>query len=199
MNKVLKIILGLIIAGLVLWFIAFGIDYYKSAHLGDEENTNMDCTKRAVVVKVNERYLDIMGFDGENDLYSVGYADEGNIGFKKGQEILIYFSGMVADSFPGQIGKPGKIEIVKETSDTKIPDNVLRFYYSYRDKVSVSVSELSNSGITLIITDENELPYNYAHSYRLFKKVKNKDYTGIGYKIGEDTENSVSGYTRNWS
>ena len=50
-------------------------------------------------------------------------------------------------------------------------------------------------GISLTITDTNEIPYNYAHSYRINKKVKNKNYTGIGEKIGEDTENSTSSYT----
>ena len=34
--------------------------------------------------------------------------------------------------------------------------------------------------------------------YSINKKVKNEKYTGIGQKIGEDTETSTSGYTRKW-
>lgn len=159
----------------------------------------MSETKKAVVIKVNDKSLSVMGFDRENDLYSVSYAEDGNNKFKQGQEILIYFNGIVAETFPSQIGNVGKIEIIKEKSDKAIPEDIIRFYYNYRDKVKTTISELTNSGITLTITDTNEIPYDYSDKYVVNKKVKNKDYKGIGYKIGEDTGNSVSGYTRNRS
>ena len=81
--------------------------------------------------------------------------------------------------------------------DVTIPDNILRYCYNTKDKVTVTVSELTSSSISMTITDNNELPYIYAHSYNINKKVKNKDYTGKGQKIGEDTQNSISGFTRN--
>ena len=31
---------------------------------------------------------------------------------------------------------------------------------------------------------------------KLIKEVKNKDYTGVGYQIGENTGNSTAGFTR---
>ncbi len=163
------------------------------------EENNMLANKKAVIIKVNEKYLDVMGFEGASDLYNVSYSSEGNIGFKQGQEILIYFNGTIAESFPAQIGKVGKIEILKEKSDIEIPEDILKFYYNSKEKVNINVSNLGTTGIELTIADTNELPYNYSHSYKIYKKVKNESYTGIGQKIGEDTENSISGYTRSRS
>lgn len=160
---------------------------------------NMTFTLSGIVVKVNEKSLDVMGINnGEdelNNLYSVSFAKEGNIGFKEEQEILIYFDGMVLETFPGQIHNVGKIEIIKEKSETEISADVLRFYNNSEDKVEVKISELTNKGITIEITDRNEIPYEYANEYVIYKEVKNENYTGVGEKIGEDTENSTAGYT----
>lgn len=163
--------------------------------LGIIHSENFRATERAVVMKVNKNSLSVMDLNGS--LYSVSFADEGNIGFKEGQEVLIYFDGMIAESYPAQIYNVGKIKIVKEKSDVSIPENVLRYYYCSRDNVKVSVSELTSKEISLTIKDTNEYQYGYSNDYTIYKKVKNKDYTGIGYKIGKDTENSISGYTRN--
>ena len=140
-----------------------------------------------------------MGTKNVTGLFSVGFTNEGNIGFKQGQEILIYFDGMVMESYPAQIGKVQKIEMVKEKSNTKIPENILRYCYSSKDKVSVTVSEISSKDIKISIKDENELPYNYSNKYIINRKVKNKNYTGVGYQIGENTGNSTAGFTRNRS
>ena len=160
---------------------------------------NMTFTLSGIVVKINEKSLDVMGINNENDevnsLYSVSLAKEGNIGFKEGQEILIYFDGMVLETFPGQIHNVGKIEIIKEKSETEISADVLRFYNNSEDKVEVKISELTNKGLTIEITDRNEIPYEYANEYVIYKEVKNENYTGVGEKIGEDTENSTAGYT----
>lgn len=164
---------------------------------GFEENNNMKATIKAVVVEVNDNYILAMDIDKASGLYIVGTKDAPNIEFKKGQEILIYFSGEVLATYPGQIADVGKIEVIKEESSTQIPDNVIRYCYNSRDNVNITISELTSSNISLTITDKNELPYIYAHSYKINKKVKNKDYTGVGQKIGEDTENSISGFTRN--
>lgn len=185
--KILCIILGIII---VFGLIFLTVYYNKTKN-------NSIATMSAIVVKVNENSLGVMNIENTDELLTVGYADEGNIGFKQGQEILIYYDGMVLASFPAQIYNVGKIEIVKEESETAIPEKVLRYYYSSRDNVTVSISELTKAGITLTITDKNEIPYSYSNNYIIYKKVKNEDYTGIGYKIGEDTENSTAGYTRN--
>ena len=131
--QLLCAILGIVILLISVFFI---VNYKYETF----ENSNMKETKSAIVVKVNEKCLSVMGIENTSDLFTVSYANENNIEFKQGQEILIYFDGMVLSSFPGQIHNVGKIEIVKEESDVSIPDNVLRFYYSSRNNVNVSVS-----------------------------------------------------------
>ena len=105
---------------------------------------------------------------------------------------------MIMETYPAQLGNVGKIEILDEKLDVIIPDGILRYCYSTKDKVNITVSKLTNTSISMTITDTNELPYIYAHSYNINKRVKNKDY-GKGQKIGEDTENSIAGFTRNRS
>ncbi|MGM9970635.1 MAG: hypothetical protein ACI35S_09615 [Anaeroplasma sp.] len=162
----------------------------------NDDSDKMKATIKAVVVKVNENNLLAMGIENGTELYSIGLKNYKDIEFEKEQEILVHFSGDVMETYPAQLGNIGKIEIIKEKSDIQIPDNIIRFCYNSKDKVSVTISELTNSGIILTIKDENELPYNYSHSYTINKKVKNENYTGVGQKIGEDTENSTSGFTR---
>lgn len=151
---------------------------------------------KVLVVKVNENNLLAMGIENGTELYNIGLKNSKDIKFEKGQEILVHFNGNVMQTYPAQLGNVGKIEIIKEESNIQIPDNIIRFCYNSKDKVNVTISELTNSGITLTITDKNELQYNYSHSYTINKKVKNENYTGVGQKIGEDTENSTSGFTR---
>lgn len=172
----------------------------KVVDLKRKTTDNMANTKRALVVKVNEKSLDVMGIENENniesDLISVSFGQEGDIGFKQGQEILIYFDGIIAESFPAQINNVGKIEIVKEKSDNEIPEDVLRFYYNSEDNVTVSIDDFTKENLLLTIEDKNESAYNYEDiEYDIYKKVKNPNYTGVGQKLGEDTENSTSGYT----
>lgn len=113
MKKVLKIIL-LILVLVSLIFLA--INYLKTKN-------NAIATTTGVIVKVNEKSLTVMGTKNVTGLYTVGFAKEGNIGFEKGQEVLIYFSGIVMESYPAQLGKAGKIKIIKEESDTPIPND----------------------------------------------------------------------------
>lgn len=188
--KITLIIIG-ILALLALTF--FTIDYLR-VKKQEPENDNMKATIKAVIVKVNNKHLLAMGIEATTGLYSVGFKQE-NIEFKQGQEVLIYFDGTVMETYPAQLGNVEKIEIIKEKSDIQIPTSILRYCYSSRDKVNVTIMELTNSAISLTITDTNEIPYDYAHDYKINKKAKNENYTGIGEKIGEDTENSTSGYT----
>lgn len=159
-----------------------------------QENDNMKARLKAVVVKVNNNNFLAMGIENGTELYSIGLD---NIELKKGQEILIYFNGDVMETYPAKLGNVGKVEIIKDKSDIQIPDDILRFCYSSKDNVTVTISELSNSSITLKIKDTNDMPYNYSHNYIINKKVKNKNYTGVGKQIGEKTKNSTPGYTRN--
>ena len=159
------------------------------------EDNKASNTIKAVVVNP-EKGLLVMGIENAGDLYDVSYENKDNIKFKQGQEILIYFNGGMLETYPAQIINVEKIEILKEESDIKIPDDILRFCYSSRNNVTVSVSELTRTGIEISIKDTNELQYEYSNTYKINKKVKNKDYTGVGYQIGENTGNSTAGFTR---
>lgn len=161
----------------------------------DLPENNYKAELKAVVVKVNEKSMLVMETEKANELISVGFTYEGNIGFKQGQEIVIYFDGMIMESYPAQIGNVQKIEIVQEKSNIEIPDNILRYCYSSKENVAVFINDFTKSSIFFNIEDKNELPYKYSNDYKIYKKVKNKDYTGIGHKIGEDTENSTAGFT----
>ena len=155
----------------------------------------LDSTINAVVVEVHEKGMTVMDLEDGNSLITVGFTDEGNIGFKQGQEISIRYSGTIMESYPAQLGNVEKIEIVKEQSDVVIPDSILRFCYSTKENVEVQVTELTNHGITLTVIDTNEIPYNYGRQYTIAKEVKNEAYTGVGEWIGENTDNSIAGYT----
>lgn len=150
-------------------------------------------TYRAVVVKVDENSMIVEGIN--DGLVRVGFTE--NIGFKPNQEVLIYYDGMMLTTYPGQLSHVTNIKIVKEKSETEVSKQALLYCYSSKDNVDITVSEITNKGISLKIKDTNEIPYEYSHYYTLSKRIKNPDYTGIGYKIGEDTENSTAGYTRN--
>lgn len=186
MKKKTKNILTVVVTCLLVLFCIFC--YLKVKN-------NEIFTIRAVVVEVYDNGLMVMGIKGETGLISVGFTKEGNIGFKQGQEIVIYFNGTVMESYPEQLGGVGKIRIVKEKSDEQIPEDILRYCYSSDKNVSVSIKEFTKSSVTLTIKDSNEIPYIYSDAYVIYKKVRNKDYTGVGHKIGNDTKNSTAGYS----
>ena len=167
-------------------------------YIEEDNQSNMSATINAVVMKVNENSLSVMEIqegDSSENLYSVSFAEEGNIGFSEGQEVLIYFDGIIASSYPMQIHNVGKIEITKDQTDITIPENILRYYNSSKENVDINVSEITNKGITINIIDTNEIPYRYSNDYVIYKETVNESYTGEGENIGENTGNSTAGYT----
>lgn len=167
-------------------------------YIEEDNQSNMSATINAVVMKVNENSLSVMEIqegDSSENLYSVSFAEEGNIGFSEGQEVLIYFDGIIASSYPMQIHNVGKIEITKDQTDITIPENILRYYNSSKENVDINVSEITNRGITINITDTNEIPYEYSNDYVIYKETVNESYTGEGEYIGENTGNSTASYT----
>ena len=168
------------------------VENYREIY--DKTENNMTATIKGVVVKVNNKSFLVMENDS-NSLYSVGHKND--VEYKKGQEVLIYFDGMVMETYPAQLGNVGKIKIIKEKSDTEIPEKILRYAYSSKDNVTVKTNELTTQGISINITDKNKYPYQFSNDYIILKKVKNQNYTGVGQKIGEDTEHSTAGFTRN--
>lgn len=180
MKKGQKIVIILLAIIMVIVLLGFAIDYMSKT------------TIRAVIVKVSENSLLV----DDGSLYTVGFTDEGNIGYQQGQEVLIFFNGTIMESYPGQLGGVRKIKIIKEKSDREISKQVLQYAYSSKNNVKVTVNEFTNKGITLTIVDNNEYPYDYAHQYVIEKKVKNPDYTGVVPPKEKDTENSVGSFGR---
>lgn len=176
MEKILKIFLIIVMIGIII-VIGLGIrkiaqNMYKNGNLGlDSILSNMENTShtmKAVVIKVNEKSLIVKS----GSLYSCRFAKEGNIGFKMGQEILIYYDGMIFSTYPGQISNVGKIEILKEKSDIEISEDDMRYCYSNLDNVSVVINNFSNSGISYTITDNNKYKYEFSKTYVITKKNK---------------------------
>lgn len=94
-----------------------------------ENGDNMSATMSAIVVKVAETHLEVMiGEEEENYLVIVNFSKEGNIGFKEGQEVLIYYNAAPEVNYPGEITDVEKIEIVKEKSNVTIPDEIKQIY-----------------------------------------------------------------------
>ena len=101
------------------------------------------------------------------------------LGFKEGQEVLIYFDGTILESFPAQLSNVKNVEIIKEKSDIDIPEKILRFYNNSKNNVNITVNELTNDSITLSIVDKNDLSYNYSDNYKITREIKNEEYTGV--------------------
>ena len=188
-----KINIILIIVLVILLILSTGIITVK--YLIDN---NMIVTMKATVVRVDETGLCVLAKEEpQNGLYTLGFGKEGNIGFKQGQEILIYYDGIVLATYPGRFSHVGKIKILKQESDITIPDEILKQCYNSRDNVSVTIDEITNMKMIMTVIDNNELPYEYSENYIIYKKTKNENYTGKGYQIGEATQNSLPGFTRN--
>ena len=116
-------------------------------------NPIIKSTMTGVVVKVNEHDLGVMGENGDFDLYWVSFGEEGNIGFKQGQEILIYYNGFVMEVFPARPSGVSKIEIIKEKSDKQIPDDVLNFFYNNVKSGLVSLKYIDNIANTITVDE----------------------------------------------
>lgn len=130
-----------------------------------------------------------------NDMNYASFTKKEDIGFTQGQVVDIYYDGSFLLSYPGHFSNVKKIKIVKEESDYEVPDHVLQYLYS--KETSIEVVECTKTGMKVKIKDSNEISYTYPNMYEISKLVENEEYTGKGEKIGKDTENSVSGFTRN--
>lgn len=189
---------AIVLIGVIIFLIAviaFNVTTYisimtKSTNAWKEGLNNKSATMTAVVVRVKNNHLIVMSKDETgNGLYTV-YADTDNTEFKKGQEILIHYNGMILESYPAQFEDIGKIEITKEESDVEIPINILRYCYSSKDNVSVTINEFTNEKISISITDTNEYPYDYSNDYISIDKYEN------GLQIEEIELNEISSNTK---
>lgn len=162
------------------------------------ETNNIEMTPlSAIVVNVKDNYLAVMGTK-DNDLYTVSYSKDNNTKFKQGQEILIYFDGIIAQSYPAQIHNVSKVDIAKEKSDIEIPENAIKRLCNSVNNVSVSLTELTKTRISFTLIDTNELPYGgYSNNYTISKKNDEVRYVKEAEnKIVPATDNSTTSYVR---
>lgn len=181
-----------------------------------EPNDNMGVTIKVVILEVHSNNLTVMGIDNQ-DLYILSMGKKGNIGYKKGQELLVYYDGMIATSYPEQILNVGKIEIIKEKTDIVIPDEYLKFYNTPTNNISASLINLTRTGMTFSVSSEIEIPFDHSEIYYIsktgnyssgglegisyFEKLESKDDFPIEDTInleGESNGNFVK-YDIDWS
>lgn len=184
MKKFLKIFLISFIIILILILVLLGFDYYKSN------------TFTAVVIKVKENSLTVMKGNTSQGLYNINIHNFKDMEFQQGQEVFIFYLDKIIPAiYPPYLSDIASIKIIKEQSDIVIPDDILRQYYSSKDNVTITINELTNSKISLTITDTNSLPYEYSNNYRIFKKNNIEIPATIDEsKIIPATENSTSAY-----
>lgn len=184
---------AIVLIGVIIFLIAviaFNVTTYISM-IDNMKYDNMSATMTAVVVKVDETDLWVIApASNSGTLKRASIYNTGNIGFKKGQEILIYYGGFITSMSPPSISNIGKIEITKEESDVEIPINILRYCYSSKDNVSVTINEFTNEKISISITDTNEYPYDYSNDYISIDKYEN------GLQIEEIELNEISSNTK---
>ena len=148
---------------------------------------NMSHTMEAVILQVKSGTLYIMetGENPRHEIAQLNMGEQGNIGYRKGQEILIYYDGTAVATAPAIITNVGKIEIIKEQTDKTIPDEYLSYYNSpeYQTyNLKASLSEITKTGIKFSITSEKELNSEDSESYKLFKTQK--------VYVGEEKKNA---------
>lgn len=197
---IISIILVVIIVLCIVIFKIYNSNEPKQTNEAEINNiittNNEEATLRAVVVKVNNNSLYAINLDNANSLCSIGFGKDGNIGLEQGQEILVHFDGAILDTYPEQLSNVEKIEIVKEESNVEIPEDVLRYCYSSRDNVQVSIEDFTKTGLSITIKDTNEYKYDYSkNEYRINKKNKEAENITVDTnKITPATENSTSSY-----
>ena len=100
------------------------------------------------------------------------------------------------DTYPEQPSNVEKIEIVNEESNVVIPDDVLRYCYSSKNNVQVSIEDFTKTGLSITIKDTNEYKYDYSkNEYKINKKNKEAENITVDTnQIIPATENSTSSY-----
>lgn len=153
-------------------------------------NDNMSTTIKAVVVKISDSYFWVFSPDTNVEVCNISkkYAEE--IELKEGQEILIHFSGWFRDMTPINIGN---IEVIKDESNIEVPKEILRYLYSSKEKVSVSINEFTKEKLSITITDTNEIPFDYSNESI---EIYSPDNSEIKFELTENQsyieENSIT-------
>lgn len=159
------------------------------------ENRNIVAIKKAFVAGVNKENIYVVDSENQNLLYQVSFSKEGNIGFGVGQEVMIYFNGKTSSTRKNgisEIKNVGKIEIVDNSFNHLISNDILKKFYTTYDNVDVKIESLTNTEITFTVTDKNAIKYNFNNNCAMFKNVSEKPSNEP--IIGEDGSMSMPAY-----
>lgn len=168
-NKIMNIIMVILII-MIISIVVCDIYFVSQARVGYKSKVE----QKALVVKVNEKQLNVVLLNEENSLgeyiriANVSLDKIKNTRFRPGQEILIYYGAETSFS-PPELYAVSKIEIEKEKSDIPIPEEALWFYYNSLDKVSVEIDEITQTNMTISVDDKNVIKYKFSNNYRIYK------------------------------
>ena len=120
---------------------------------------------RGVVVRPEKELLIVMPIVSNNEyrfeekfIYETGEHEQ----LKQGQEVEItYHYNETSEKYEYE-AVIEKVEILKEKSDTEIPEDIIVNAYSSKENVKIAVDEIANTKIKFTITDINQYKYNYS-------------------------------------
>lgn len=146
-------------------------------------------TKKVVVVK--SFYDGFYGVDEKGELFNIKFYDFNKLNgenLKKGQEVEIYWHGIIDSFAPPTINNVRKYKILKEKSEIEIPEYAIKKCYNSIDSVIRHVRSITNSGIELRILDTNAIPYEYDFNYYIYEWIKSVPNNESDSKV-ENTQN----------
>lgn len=175
MKKVLKVFMLIIIIIVLIIFIGI---YFKNNYFG-KEGLNIGKEKLRLVVIGIWDFQEILAVDENGNLLQVRLKEiklwNEMDKFERGQEIEIYYDGVITETYPGKITNVSSYKILKEKSDIEIPEEVKKRYDNSTTNVMVYVRNISNEKLEFRILDTNEISYKYDFECSLSKKNEEKN------------------------
>lgn len=174
MKKVFKVLIFIVILVLIVFI---GI-YFKNNYFG-KEKLNIGKEKlRLVVIGICD-FQEILAVDENGNLLQVRlkelkYWNEMDK-FDKGEEIIIYYDGVITETYPGKINNVSDYLILNKKSDIEIPEDIKKRYDNSTANVMVHVRNISNEKLEFRILDTNEISYKYDFDCSLSKKNEEKN------------------------
>ena len=154
---------------------------------------------KGVVVRPEKETLTIMPIEASTEYRAEEffyYETENNLILKQKQEVLITFHyRQNANDSNIHEAVINNIEVLKDESSIQIPSDIYVKAYSSKDNISISINKAksNNKKIQFIITDKNDLKYNYSTMKYALKKY-NPPPTKTEVTYTEDGGMSISGY-----
>lgn len=174
MKKAFKVLIFIVILVLIVFV---GI-YFKNNSFG-KEKLNIGKEKLRLVVIGIWDFQEILAVDENGNLLRVQLKElklwNEMDKFERGQEIEIYYDGVITETYPGKITNVSSYKILKEKSDIEIPEEVKKRYDNSTANVMVHVRNISNEKLEFRILDTNEISYKYDFDCSLSKKNEEKN------------------------